>query len=71
MGRGGRNKLPISSFNPTVLLYETSEALIVYNSNNGKLFYNENGSEPGFGDGGEFAVLAGKPVISADDFFVR
>ncbi|MEB3340848.1 LamG-like jellyroll fold domain-containing protein [Okeania sp.] len=49
----------------------TSEALIVYNSNNGRLFYNQNGSEPGFGEGGEFAVLAGKPDISAEDFFVR
>jgi len=49
----------------------TSEAFIVYHSDKGKLFYNENGSEPGLGDGGEFATLAGKPVISADDFFVR
>ena len=48
-----------------------SEAFIVYNSNTGKLFYNENGSEPGLGDGGEFAILAGKPDISADDFLVR
>ncbi|NES02867.1 MAG: transporter substrate-binding domain-containing protein [Okeania sp. SIO2F4] len=49
----------------------TSEALIVYNSNDGKLFYNENGSEPGFGKGGEFAVLAGQPAISGDDFLIR
>ncbi|NET17574.1 MAG: transporter substrate-binding domain-containing protein, partial [Okeania sp. SIO1H6] len=49
----------------------SSEALIVYNSNNGKLFYNQNGSEPGFGEGGEFAVLAGQPAISADDFLIR
>ncbi|MGD1704754.1 transporter substrate-binding domain-containing protein [Dapis sp. BLCC M229] len=49
----------------------TSEASIVYNSDNGKLFYNQNGSEPGFGEGGEFAVLAGQPAISGDDFLIR
>ncbi|MBS9769703.1 MAG: transporter substrate-binding domain-containing protein [Trichodesmium erythraeum GBRTRLIN201] len=49
----------------------TSEALIVYNSNNGKLFYNENGNEPGFGEGGEFALLTDQPAIGADDFLIR
>ena len=45
----------------------TAEELIVYNSNSGNLFYNENGSENGFGDGGQFAVLQGAPELTAAD----
>jgi serralysin len=47
---------------------ETSEAAIVYNTSNGKLFYNNNGLESGFGDGGQFANIFGKPALSAESF---
>jgi hypothetical protein len=47
---------------------ETSAASIVYNTSNGKLFYNNNGLESGFGDGGQFANIFGKPVLSAESF---
>lgn len=50
---------------------ETSNALMVYNSVNGSLFYNQNGSDLGFGDGGQFAVLLGVPTITALDFQVE
>jgi serralysin len=47
---------------------ETSAASIVYNTSNGKLFYNNNGLESGFGDGGQFANIFGKPALSAESF---
>ncbi|OKH36443.1 hypothetical protein NIES2119_17560 [[Phormidium ambiguum] IAM M-71] len=50
---------------------ETSNGLIVYNSVNGSLFYNLNGSELGFGNGGQFAVLSSIPTITASDFKVE
>lgn len=50
---------------------ETSSGLIVYNSVNGSLFYNLNGSELGFGNGGQFAVLNSSPTITASDFQVE
>lgn len=53
------------------LAAETSKALIVYNSVNGNLFYNQNGSELGFANGGQFAVLSGAPTITALNFQVE
>jgi serralysin len=50
---------------------ETSAASIVYNTSNGKLFYNTNGLETGFGDGGQFAKVFGKPTLSAEDFTIK
>lgn len=53
----------------------TSRALIVYNSTNGKLFYNQDGSRTGFpsglGSGGQFAILANTPLLSATSFEIQ
>ncbi|WNZ27514.1 hypothetical protein HJG54_32070 [Leptolyngbya sp. NK1-12] len=48
-----------------------SNALIVYNTRNGNLFYNANGSRAGFGEGGNFALLSGKPAMTAAHFLVQ
>ena len=51
----------------------TSDAIIVYNSDNGALSYNANGSENGFGDGGQFAILTSTPTLTltAENFAIR
>ncbi|MEM1168499.1 MAG: Calx-beta domain-containing protein [Cyanobacteria bacterium P01_H01_bin.35] len=49
----------------------TSDAIIVYDSTTGELFYNANGSQEGFGDGGQFAVLENLPDLGAEDFRLR
>ena len=46
----------------------TSNGLIVYSSSSGSLFYNENGAAAGFGAGGEFAILATAPALTANNF---
>jgi Ca2+-binding RTX toxin-like protein len=55
---------------------EFSNAIIVYNQTNGKLFVNHNGSAAGFNstgsnnsqfNGGEFAILSGKPQLFASN----
>ena len=40
----------------------------IYESRTGFLYFNENGKRPGFGRGGLFAQLQGKPYLIADDF---
>ncbi|MBF2075716.1 MAG: VCBS repeat-containing protein [Synechococcales cyanobacterium C42_A2020_086] len=47
-----------------------SSALITYVRSSGKLYYNQNGSRPGFGTGGQFAVLTEGLALSASDFAV-
>ena len=37
----------------------------IYLKSRGELYYNENGKQPGFGDGGIFAILEGKPNINS------
>ena len=49
------------------VLATTTEKLIVYSSASGKLFYNENGTDSGFGDGGQFAVLNRTPELVVED----
>jgi VCBS repeat-containing protein len=46
----------------------TSNGLIVYSLSSGSLFYNENGAAAGFGTGGEFAILATAPTLTANNF---
>jgi Ca2+-binding RTX toxin-like protein len=48
----------------------TSNAAIVYNSVSDQLIYNQNGSLPGFGLGGQFAILI-RPPLTAGDFIVQ
>jgi glycerophosphoryl diester phosphodiesterase len=49
-------------------LVGTSNGLIVYSLSSGSLFYNENGAAAGFGAGGEFAILATAPALTANNF---
>ncbi|MDB9454637.1 calcium-binding protein, partial [Dolichospermum circinale CS-541/06] len=49
-------------------LVGTSNGLIVYSSSSGSLFYNQNGTAAGFGTGGEFAILATAPTLTASNF---
>ncbi|MBW4616081.1 MAG: hypothetical protein KME21_22925 [Desmonostoc vinosum HA7617-LM4] len=53
------------------ILEGISSAKIVYDAVNGRLFYNENGTAPGFGTGGQFATLDGKPSLTANDFMIQ
>lgn len=46
----------------------TRDAQIVYSRETGSLFYNADGNAPGFGSGGLFAVVSGKPDLSDSDF---
>jgi len=43
-------------------------ANIIYYQPTGQLIYDQNGSGKGFGKGGIFAILAGSPELSANDF---
>ncbi|MDB9537217.1 M10 family metallopeptidase C-terminal domain-containing protein, partial [Dolichospermum planctonicum CS-1226] len=45
-----------------------SNGLIVYSSSSGSLYYNQNGTAAGFGAGGEFAILATAPTLTASNF---
>lgn len=49
----------------------TSSAEIVYVSSTGNLYYNPNGSDAGFGSGGQFAKLTGKPDLTESDFLIQ
>ena len=49
-------------------LVGTSNGLIVYSSSSGSLFYNQDGTAAGFGTGGEFAILATAPTLTASNF---
>jgi Ca2+-binding RTX toxin-like protein len=55
----------------TDALAATSAADIVYNSTTGGLFYNQNGTAAGFGNGGQFLTLTGKPVLTANQFLIQ
>jgi Ca2+-binding RTX toxin-like protein len=48
-----------------------SNAVIVYDSMTGQLLYNQNGSAAGFGTGGQFAQLTGRPTLTASDFIIQ
>ncbi|MGB3422577.1 MAG: alkaline phosphatase [Dolichospermum sp.] len=49
-------------------LVGTSNGLIVYSQSSGSLYYNQNGAAAGFGTGGEFAILATAPTLTASNF---
>ena len=40
-----------------------SDSDFIYNKATGQLLFNENGERGGFGKGGLFAILIGKPVL--------
>ncbi len=45
--------------------------MFVYNTSAGELHYNENGSATGFGGGGIFAVLTGRPDLSSSALILQ
>ncbi len=47
-----------------------SDALFTYIRKSGALFYNENRDKLGFGQGSQFAVLAGSPNLNIKDFTI-
>jgi Ca2+-binding RTX toxin-like protein len=48
-----------------------ADSLIVYDSSNGRLYYNaDSSSAGGFGNGGHFATLVGRPAVAAGDFAI-
>lgn len=47
-----------------------SSAIIVYSQSTGNLFYNPDSSFFGFGNGGQFATVAGAPALTASDFTI-
>jgi Ca2+-binding RTX toxin-like protein len=57
-----------SEFTSVTSNADTSSARIVYDQSTGALLYNQNGSAAGFGTGGQFAVIAGNPVLAVNDF---
>ena len=42
----------------------------IYDYKKGQLYFNEDGKEKGWGDGGLFAKLHGKPDLYAEDFVI-
>ncbi|QLE41018.1 choice-of-anchor D domain-containing protein [Nostoc sp. C052] len=48
-----------------------SNAVVIYDPATGQLLYNQNGSAAGFGSGGQFAQLTGKPTLTASDFIIQ
>jgi hypothetical protein len=49
---------------------QRSDSDLIYYQPLGQLFYDQNGSRKGFGKGGLFAVIAGAPMLTADDLGV-
>ncbi|MBC1241762.1 putative Ig domain-containing protein [Nostoc sp. 2RC] len=70
-GNGFSNVADFVVVNSTQIQQGITSAAIVYDAVSGGLFYNENGSAPGFGNGGQFATLAGLPNLSASDFVIQ
>ena len=42
----------------------------IYDYKKGQLYFNEDGKDKGWGDGGLFAKLQGKPDLAAEDFTI-
>jgi Calx-beta domain/RTX calcium-binding nonapeptide repeat (4 copies) len=61
----------VSVTTDAVALLGTQSAAIIYSQASGNLFYNQNGIAGGFGNGGNFAVLATLPTtLGVTDFVV-
>jgi Ca2+-binding RTX toxin-like protein len=66
----GANFLTVA--NDNAALTSNSAAAILYSSSTGNLFYNQDGATVGLGgtNGGNFATITGKPVLTASDFSI-
>ncbi len=65
---GSVGKLNIAKKTKQVAKLAKKEIDFIYDQQAGYLYYNENGKLPGFGDGGIFAILEGKPKVGLGNF---
>ena len=65
---GAVGKLKIAKKSKKVARLAKKDIDFIYDQQAGYLYYNENGKQPGFGDGGIFAILEGKPKAGLGNF---
>ena len=65
---GAVGKLNIAKKTKQVAKLAKKDISFIYDQQAGYLYYNENGKLPGFGDGGIFAILEGKPKVGLGNF---
>jgi hypothetical protein len=65
---GAVGKLNIAKKTKQVAKLAKKDIDFIYDQQAGYLYYNENGKQPGFGDGGIFAILEGKPQAGLGNF---
>jgi hypothetical protein len=66
--QGSVGKLNIAKKTKQVAKLAKKDVDFIYDQQAGYLYYNENGKEAGFGDGGIFAILEGKPKVGLGNF---
>ena len=65
---GAVGKLKIAKKTKQVTKLAKKNIDFIYDQRAGYLYYNENGTLPGFGDGGIFAILEGRPKVGVGNF---
>ena len=65
---GAVGKLNFAKKTKQVAKLAKKDVDFIYDQQAGYLYYNENGKEAGFGDGGIFAILEGKPKVGLGNF---
>lgn len=65
---GAVGKLRIAKKTKQVAKLAKQDTDFIYDQQAGFLYYNENGKQPGFGDGGIFAILEGSPKVGLGNF---
>jgi hypothetical protein len=65
---GSTGKLKIARKTKQVTKLAKSDIDFIYDQQAGYLYYNENGEQTGFGEGGIFAILDGKPKAGLGNF---
>ena len=65
---GALGKLKIAKKAKQVEKLAKKNTDFIYDQQAGYLYYNENGKQAGFGDGGIFAILEGKPKVGTGNF---
>lgn len=65
---GATGKLKIAKRSKQIEKLAKKETDFIYDQQAGYLYFNENGKQPGFGDGGVFAILEGSPKAAFANF---
>lgn len=65
---GAIGKLQIAKKSSKVAKLAKKKIDFILDRQAGYLYYNENGKQPGFGDGGIFAILEGNPKVGMENF---